>query len=154
MCLVQGGGLLLSGDGTRAENVDISAANNTIIFDTDSSERMRIDGSGNLLLNTTSSTGHKMTVVADASAGAIDAVGSPTNGYYAFRVDMPSTNTYGVLLRNNGNNVGDVRVNSSSTSYNTSSDHRLKENVTADCCLLYTSPSPRDGLLSRMPSSA
>ena len=25
---------------------------------------------------------------------------------------------------------------------------------TADRCLLYTSPSPRDGLLSRMPSSA
>ena len=25
---------------------------------------------------------------------------------------------------------------------------------TADGCLLYTSPSPRDGLLSRMPSSA
>ena len=25
---------------------------------------------------------------------------------------------------------------------------------TADACLLYTSPSPRDGLLSRMPSSA
>ena len=24
----------------------------------------------------------------------------------------------------------------------------------AKCCLLYTSPSPRDGLLSRMPSSA
>ena len=24
----------------------------------------------------------------------------------------------------------------------------------SDCCLLYTSPSPRDGLLSRMPSSA
>ena len=23
-----------------------------------------------------------------------------------------------------------------------------------NCCLLYTSPSPRDGLLSRMPSSA
>src|SRR5665647_737641 len=26
--------------------------------------------------------------------------------------------------------------------------------VSADACLLYTSPSPRDGLLSRMPSSA
>ena len=26
--------------------------------------------------------------------------------------------------------------------------------VTSHCCLLYTSPSPRDGLLSRMPSSA
>ena len=26
--------------------------------------------------------------------------------------------------------------------------------ITSDVCLLYTSPSPRDGLLSRMPSSA
>ena len=26
--------------------------------------------------------------------------------------------------------------------------------VPLNCCLLYTSPSPRDGLLSRMPSSA
>ena len=26
--------------------------------------------------------------------------------------------------------------------------------ITLDGCLLYTSPSPRDGLLSRMPSSA
>ena len=26
--------------------------------------------------------------------------------------------------------------------------------IHASCCLLYTSPSPRDGLLSRMPSSA
>ena len=26
--------------------------------------------------------------------------------------------------------------------------------VKLKCCLLYTSPSPRDGLLSRMPSSA
>ena len=27
-------------------------------------------------------------------------------------------------------------------------------NAYQECCLLYTSPSPRDGLLSRMPSSA
>ena len=26
--------------------------------------------------------------------------------------------------------------------------------INVKCCLLYTSPSPRDGLLSRMPSSA
>ena len=32
---------------------------------------------------------------------------------------------------------------------------RLKlENYLSEHCLLYTSPSPRDGLLSRMPSSA
>ena len=29
-----------------------------------------------------------------------------------------------------------------------------KSNGFLNCCLLYTSPSPRDGLLSRMPSSA
>ena len=37
------------------------------------------------------------------------------------------------------------------------SGHRLyfvSKSEVAKCCLLYTSPSPRDGLLSRMPSSA
>ena len=29
-----------------------------------------------------------------------------------------------------------------------------RSNESPDACLLYTSPSPRDGLLSRMPSSA
>ena len=35
-------------------------------------------------------------------------------------------------------------------------DHQLKISglKTSHTCLLYTSPSPRDGLLSRMPSSA
>ena len=32
--------------------------------------------------------------------------------------------------------------------------HFFLFDVHTDCCLLYTSPSPRDGLLSRMPSSA
>ena len=31
---------------------------------------------------------------------------------------------------------------------------RLNKSLEDYCCLLYTSPSPRDGLLSRMPSSA
>ena len=30
----------------------------------------------------------------------------------------------------------------------------LEDGIRDKCCLLYTSPSPRDGLLSRMPSSA
>ena len=33
-------------------------------------------------------------------------------------------------------------------------DTYLEENYWYTACLLYTSPSPRDGLLSRMPSSA
>ena len=33
-------------------------------------------------------------------------------------------------------------------------ENSLWENIDVKTCLLYTSPSPRDGLLSRMPSSA
>ena len=33
-------------------------------------------------------------------------------------------------------------------------EQRLEESLRSRSCLLYTSPSPRDGLLSRMPSSA
>ena len=36
----------------------------------------------------------------------------------------------------------------------TSRDGSYVQARTIECCLLYTSPSPRDGLLSRMPSSA
>ena len=32
--------------------------------------------------------------------------------------------------------------------------YEMKHLITGETCLLYTSPSPRDGLLSRMPSSA
>ena len=33
-------------------------------------------------------------------------------------------------------------------------EKNTENNKAYSCCLLYTSPSPRDGLLSRMPSSA
>ena len=37
-----------------------------------------------------------------------------------------------MLIRNNGSTVGSISQNGSSTSYNTSSDYRLKENVNYD----------------------
>ena len=39
------------------------------------------------------------------------------------------------------------------SAYDTSGPY-TDERVAVDVCLLYTSPSPRDGLLSRMPSSS
>ena len=36
----------------------------------------------------------------------------------------------------------------------TASDNKRVTNTTAEGCLLYTSPSPRDATLSRMPASA
>ena len=43
---------------------------------------------------------------------------------------------------------------SDDTSFNVMIDFQTKVLGTQNACLLYTSPSPRDGLLSRMPSSA
>ena len=51
-------------------------------------------------------------------------------------------------LRNNG--LGDIIKNEISVSFGRNEDNK----ATNYACLLYTSPSPRDGLLSRMPSSA
>ena len=73
-----------------------------------------------------------------------------------------NTNTDGSQLatfRRNGNEQGKIIAHSSSVSYETTSDYRLKENAVAisdgiNSCLLYTSPSPRDLSTSRMPSSA
>ena len=45
-----------------------------------------------------------------------------------------------------------TRIIISLPSYNV--QHTLQRRPLLNTCLLYTSPSPRDGLLSRMPSSA
>ena len=93
-------------------------------------EKMRIDSSGRLAVNTASpNTSYKTTIQADSTTGALSIDGPSTNGYWAAEWDMPSGSTYGILFKNGGSNVGNIRINASSTSYNTSSDHRLKENV-------------------------
>ena len=52
--------------------------------------------------------------------------------------------------------LNDTVMGGSSSAYceNTNSGLLLKGNIIEKACLLYTSPSPRDATLSRMPSSA
>jgi hypothetical protein len=97
--------------------------NNTIVFANGSArtERMRIDSSGNLLLGTTSQI-----------------IGTHT---HSLGVSAPGTNTpistlvndtvsrYAIDFHNPNGRVGDIRTLNSGTSYNTSSDYRLKENI-------------------------
>ena len=45
---------------------------------------------------------------------------------------------------------GDMQISQRGTSFTVGT----ADPYVTDSCLLYTSPSPRDGLLSRMPSSA
>jgi hypothetical protein len=84
-------------------------------------ERVRIDSSGNLLFNTTS--------VIDASD--VSAVIKVARNFATIRA--PDTNTYMAFQfqNNSGTRVGFIQFTTTATTFSTSSDYRLKENVVA-----------------------
>jgi hypothetical protein len=86
------------------------------------SERMRIDSSGRLLVGSTATTSGGNTI----SAGGINITASANFG---MGINMPSGDQFAVLFANGGINVGSIAVTGSTTTYNTSSDYRLKENI-------------------------
>jgi len=95
-------------------------------------ERMRIDTSGNVLVGTTSALSQTGRATFVGTGNAI--ITQVANGNTAFQ----STNTsgtgsyYAAIWGNNGNSFstcGTIQVSGSNTSYNTSSDYRLKEDV-------------------------
>jgi hypothetical protein len=91
-------------------------ASNTV-FSTNNTERMRIDSSGSLLINTTSSWSPGVKLQVYGSAVSIESAGTGADDKMYFR---------------NGNGiVGSIATSGSATSYNTSSDYRLK-NITGE----------------------
>ena len=89
-------------------------------FYANNSEAMRVDSSGNVRINTSSSTGHRLQVedVTDVAS---------------FRATSSNSGQESLIqFKKNGSEVGYINVTTSSTVYGTSSDYRLKENVTAD----------------------
>ena len=98
----------------------------TLLFKTGgANERARIDSAGNLLVGTTG-LGYDTQGVELRADGRI--VSCRDNG----TVTIVSRNgTEGTLTeyRHNGSPVGSISVTGSATSYNTSSDERLKENI-------------------------
>jgi hypothetical protein len=81
-------------------------------------ESMRIDSSGNLLVGTTSS--------AKGSSGSIFSAGSAQEN---IRLNGTAPQTF-VTFNLAGSTVGSISATGSTTTYATSSDYRLKENVT------------------------
>jgi hypothetical protein len=102
-------------------NVQISntAGPYPITFVTNSSEAMRIDGSGNLLVGTT--TSYSPLTVHAANGGNAISTGN-TSGTGAYNA---------CVFLNNGfsSAVATIYVSGSTVTYNTSSDYRLKNNV-------------------------
>jgi len=99
-------------------------SNHYLGFKTNNTERLRIDSSGNVLVG--------KTTAGDSAGSQIEPAGT---GYFV-RIGGPS-----IICRRNGNTgemirlvddgttVGTISTGGSTTSYNTSSDYRLKENV-------------------------
>jgi hypothetical protein len=90
-----------------------------LLFSTNSSERMRIDSTGYLFLNTT--TGSNRFNIGWVPSGETAIVMKSTNETY---------NGQAILFQNSsGGTSGYINQQTSSVSYNTSSDYRIKENV-------------------------
>jgi hypothetical protein len=101
----------------------------SISFDTDNTERARIDSSGNLLVGTTSGS---VRLVVDGSTGAASFTGDDLNHYQAIFLSKSasaSTHYQMAFIKSTGAVVGAITHNDTTTTYATSSDYRLK-NVT------------------------
>lgn len=97
-------------------------AADTIAWSTAGSERMRINSLGNLILGGT-------TQAAANSRMSLYFAGGGTQ--YGMEFKPAADDTYAILFLNaSSGTVGSITNTSTTTAYNTSSDYRLKENVT------------------------
>ena len=106
-------------DGGLDGRVSYDHSNNSMRFTTATTERMRIDSSGNLLVGTTS------------------VLGKQTNSYdgvTAFGLALANTasgtaSQIAIRFMRNGSDIGSVTTTNVATAYNTSSDYRLKNTI-------------------------
>ena len=102
-----------------AQDTEASGASSTLIFSTGGTEAMRIDGSNNVLVGDTS-------VIRASSQDGVSV--EPQGRVYMSRGTGTGGFTHLAFINGNGI-VGSVVTSGSATSYNTSSDQRLKENI-------------------------
>jgi hypothetical protein len=110
---------------TYANGVDIQATYNgagsfgPLKFTTSSTERMRIASDGNVAIGTSTPLVGRVTVAYDSNSGA------------GIIINQTNAGSAGNLMsfRLNNVEVGSIYQNTANTSYITSSDYRLKENI-------------------------
>jgi hypothetical protein len=114
--------------GAQRGSIEYNHGSDYLRFGTAGSERMRIDSSGNLLVGCTSPLSF--------GSGTTEGVVIERNALVASRANVPA-----LFLQRSGSDgqianfyrdtssVGNISVTGTATTYNTSSDQRLKENI-------------------------
>lgn len=128
-------------DTTNSVKLDLFAGNNAsligntsnhdLTFATNDIERMRIDSSGSVLVGTSSVQGRGCTFFEPSvgSAAMLKSTGTPL---YVMTNDGGSGAGTLLSFYTGTSGVGTIETNGTSVSYNTTSDYRLKENITYD----------------------
>jgi len=121
---------------TTGDFIVYNGSNSNMLFSTNAAERMRIDSSGTLCIGTTSvhNTGKKLSISSTNHAMEIQLTNSNNVRCITLRHGRASGGTGGEQItfeNSDGSSVGTIESTGSATSFNTSSDYRLKENITA-----------------------
>jgi len=109
-----------------AQQAKISAVGDDLRFTTGTTtERMRIDTSGNLLVGTTSYNND----IAGIGLGVSNFFYATRSGALVGSFNRLASDGDAIDFRKDGTTVGSISVTGSATAFNTSSDQRLKENI-------------------------
>ena len=121
--------IINNGGSNELLQISATAATGSILFNTNSAERARIDSSGNLLIaqTTTTSPGDGNTTGGAAIQSAGKAYFSSATGR-ALTLNRNEDGAVAGFFRS-GTQVGSISVTTTATAYNTSSDQRLKDNI-------------------------
>tara|TARA_R110002126_G_scaffold247064_1_gene389973 strand:- start:977 stop:2077 length:1101 start_codon:yes stop_codon:yes gene_type:complete len=105
-----------TGSATYAGAISYAHATNSMRFWTNSTERTRIDSSGQIFWGCTGAVPASMYFTPDANGGSLVSSGSSGSKFVFY-------------FQHNNGTVGYIASNSGGTSYNTSSDYRLKNTI-------------------------
>jgi len=123
-------------DANNGAWISLDHGTNTFDFRNNSASQLTLSGTvANFQNNDITTVGEVVVGATGGSSAGIVTVsfdGSPDNGIYLRNTDNGSADQNLMVFDRNGSNTGEIVQSNSGTSYVTSSDYRLKENVVTD----------------------